>query len=184
MEEVEEELRRVKILYQSANRQDNSLQTHFAEASCDLEHLSGKLNDVKLDEEGENLQLHKNKSAHDGEIKVEFEKSGDNTEHMKDVETAKEDCSVNFGDVENEDNKSNSKENIDFRTEEIPEQMLQNKDDLSEARSNLDTESLDQGTGEEENQSNRSQMMASGAFVFVIFFSLLFLQNGFGEKLH
>ncbi|KAG5018898.1 hypothetical protein JHK87_014753 [Glycine soja] len=162
LEEVEEELRRVKILYQSANRQDNSLQTHFAEASCDLEHLSGKLNDVKLDEEGENLQLHKNKSAHDGEIKVEFEKSGDNTEHMKDVETAKEDCSVNFGDVENEDNKSNSKENIDFRTEEIPEQMLQNKDDLSEARSNLDTESLDQGTGEEENQSNRSQMMASG----------------------
>ena len=94
LEEVEEELRRVKILYQSANRQDNSLQTHFAEASCDLEHLSGKLNDVKLDEEGENLQLHKNKSAHDGEIKVEFEKSGDNTEHMKDVETAKEDCSI------------------------------------------------------------------------------------------
>ena len=93
---------------------------------------------------------------------MEFEKSGDNTEHMKDVETAKEDCSVNFGDVENEDNKSNSKENIDFRTEEIPEQMLQNKDVLSEARSNLDTESLDQETGEEENQSNRSQMIASG----------------------
>ncbi|KAH1110633.1 hypothetical protein AAZX31_04G092500 [Glycine max] len=165
LEEVEEELKRVKTLNQSVKRQDNSLQTQFTEASCDLKHLSGKLNDVKLDEEGENLQLHKNKSAHDGELKEESEKPGDNTETMKDIETTKEekeDCSVNLSDVENEDNKSNSKENVDFRTEEIPEQMLQNKDDLSEARSNLDTESLDQETGEEENQSNRSQMIASG----------------------
>ncbi|TKY74435.1 NETWORKED 2A [Spatholobus suberectus] len=152
LKEVEEELRRVKFLNQSVKRQDNSLQTHFTEASCDLEHLSGKLNDVKLDEEGENLLLYKNRSAPDGELKEESEKPGDNTETMKDVETTKEekeDYIVNLGDVINEDNKSNLK-------------MLQNNDDLSEARSNLVTESLDQGTGEEEDQPNWSQMFGSG----------------------
>ncbi|RDX86670.1 Protein NETWORKED 2A, partial [Mucuna pruriens] len=161
LKEVEEQLRSVKILNQSVKRQDNSLQTYFTEASCDLEHLSGKLNGVKLDEEGENMLLYKNRSVPDGELNEESEKSGDKTATMKDVETTKEekeDYSVNLGEARNEDNKSNLKENNDFRTEEISEQMLKNKDDLSETRNNLDTESLDQGTGEEEDQSNWSQM--------------------------
>ncbi|KAL2339992.1 hypothetical protein Fmac_007932 [Flemingia macrophylla] len=164
LKEVEEELRRVKILYQNVKRKDNSLQIHFTEASCDLEHLSGKMNDVNQDKEGD---LYNNTSVPDGELKEESEKPGDNTEIMKDVEITKEDKedhSVNIGDVSDEGNKSNLKENIDFRTEEIPEPMLPNKyDDLSEARSNVERESLDQGTGEKEDQSDlKIDMYASG----------------------
>ncbi|KAK7410470.1 hypothetical protein VNO78_01273 [Psophocarpus tetragonolobus] len=165
LKEVEEELRRVKILNQSVKRQDNSLQTDFTRASCDLELLSGKLNDLKLDEEGENFLLPKNESAPDGELKEESEKPSDDISTMKHIMTTneeKEDYSVNFGDVRNEDDNSNLKENIDVRTEEISELMLQNKDDLSEARSNLDTESLDQRTGEEKDQTNWSQKFATG----------------------
>ncbi|CAJ1974025.1 unnamed protein product [Sphenostylis stenocarpa] len=164
LEEVEEELRRVKILNQRVKRQENSLRTLVIEASCDLEHLSGKMNDVKLVEEGEDLLLYENRSAPDGELKKESEKPGNNTETMKDVKTTmeeKEDYSVNFGDVKNEDNKYNLNENIDLMTEKIPELMLQNKDDLSESKSNLDTESLDQGTIEKD-EPNWSQMFASG----------------------
>ncbi|XP_029126717.1 protein NETWORKED 2A [Cajanus cajan] len=215
LKEVEEELRRVKILNENIKRKGNNHQTHFTEASCDLEHLLGKMNDVKLEEEGENSLLYKNQSAPDEELEEsekpgdntkimkdvnitkenkedrsvyigdvrnednrsnlkenidfrneeEFEKPGDNTEIMKDVKITKEgkkDHSVNIGDDSNEDNKPNLKETIDFRTEEIPEPMVQEKDDLSEVRSNVETESLDLGTGEKEDQPTWNDMSTSG----------------------
>nr|KYP70070.1 hypothetical protein KK1_009278 [Cajanus cajan] len=164
LKEVEEELRRVKILNENIKRKGNNHQTHFTEASCDLEHLLGKMNDVKLEEEGENSLLYKNQSAPDEELE-ESEKPGDNTEIMKDVKITKEgkkDHSVNIGDDSNEDNKPNLKETIDFRTEEIPEPMVQEKDDLSEVRSNVETESLDLGTGEKEDQPTWNDMSTSG----------------------
>jgi len=163
LEEVEEKLRRVKILYQRVKRRDNSLQTLFTKASSDVQYLSGKINDVELDEEGENMLPYKNRSAPDGELK-ESEKPGDNTETVKDLETTKEekeDYSVNVGDVRNEDNKYNLKKNIDLMSGDIPELIPVNKDDLSEPKSNLDTESLDQATGEKD-QPNWSQIFASG----------------------
>lgn len=58
LEELRDDLRRVKNLNRSVRSQDNSLQTHLAEASCNIEHLSGRLHDVKPDEETENLVLH------------------------------------------------------------------------------------------------------------------------------
>ncbi|KAL9312720.1 hypothetical protein ACSQ67_018172 [Phaseolus vulgaris] len=164
LEEVEEKLRIVKILNQRVKRRDNSLQTLFTKASFDLEYLSGKINDVEPDEEGENLQLHKNRSAPDDELKEESEKPGDDTETMKDLKTTEEeneDYSVNLGDVRNEDNKYNLKKSIDLMTGDNPELIPLNNDDLSEPKSNLDTESLDQATGEKD-QANWSQMFASG----------------------
>lgn len=157
LKEVEEQLRRVKILNQNVQKQGNSLQTQFTEGSCDLEHLSEKMSNMKPDEEGENLLLYKDRSTPDGELREESEKPDYNAATMKDDETTKEeneDSSGNLGDVRNEDKKSNLKENIGFDSEEIPELMLQNMDDLSEARSNIDS-------GEEEDQTNRSQMVAS-----------------------
>ncbi|KAL5190914.1 Kinase-interacting protein 1 [Glycine soja] len=53
--ELEEELQRVKMFNQSVRTQDDTLQTHFTEASCNLEHFFGKLNNMKPDEEEENL---------------------------------------------------------------------------------------------------------------------------------
>ncbi|KAJ1424763.1 Protein Networked [Sesbania bispinosa] len=170
LKELEEELRRVKNLNWSVKKQDNSLQTHFIEANCNLEHLSGSLNNVKLDEEGENLELYKNKSVPDGKLREESEKPGDrlstdNLTIMNDVKTTKEekeDFDANFSDVRNEDDTFNLKENIDFRTEGIPQITQQDKDDLSETVSNLDSESLDLGTGQEKDQPTWRQMFASG----------------------
>ena len=55
--ELEEELRRVKNLNQIVKDQNNNLQTHLTEASCNLDHLSGNLQCVKQDEEVEDTVL-------------------------------------------------------------------------------------------------------------------------------
>lgn len=53
IKELEEELARVKSLNQNVEIQNNNLQTKFTEASCDLDHLSGKLHTMNMDEEVE-----------------------------------------------------------------------------------------------------------------------------------
>ncbi|KAK7351227.1 hypothetical protein VNO77_10522 [Canavalia gladiata] len=171
LKELEEELRRVKILNRSVKSQDNNLRTSFNEARCNLDHLSEKLNNVKLDEEEEeNLVLNKNRSEPDEELK-ESEKPDDilstgNLAIMNDVETTKEekeDYDENLNDIRSEDdNKSNMKESIDFRSEGISELRMQDKADLSGPRSNLHTESPDKGTGEEKDKPNWRQMFVSG----------------------
>nr|KYP47244.1 Laminin subunit alpha-2 [Cajanus cajan] len=66
LKKLEDELQRVKMLNRSVRSQDNTLQTHFTEASCNIEHLSKKLNYMKQDEEGEeNLVLYKKKNKDD-----------------------------------------------------------------------------------------------------------------------
>lgn len=56
LKELEEELVRVKSLNQSFKAQNKNLRTHFSEASCSLDHLSGKLQSVKHDEGSDNKQ--------------------------------------------------------------------------------------------------------------------------------
>ncbi|XP_014499291.2 protein NETWORKED 2A-like, partial [Vigna radiata var. radiata] len=165
LEEVEEKLKRAKTLNQRVKTRGNSLQRLFTRANFELEYLSGKINDVKPDEEGENLLLYKSRSASDVELKEESEKLGDdNTETKKDLKTTKEtkeDYSVNLGDVRNEDNEYNLNKSTDLMIEDNPELIPLNKDDFSESKSNLDTESLDQVTGEKD-QTKWSQIFASG----------------------
>jgi predicted Holliday junction resolvase-like endonuclease len=134
MKELEEELKRVKALNKSVERQDKNLQTNFHEANINLEHLSGRLKNVKLDEDFE---------KHVDEL------STDNLAISNDV---KEDHATNISEVVNEDDKSSLKENIDFRTEVTPELTQQDK-----------VESLDVETGEEKDKTNLNQMFGNGS---------------------
>ncbi|KAI9107458.1 hypothetical protein K1719_021495 [Acacia pycnantha] len=70
LKELEEELRKVKNLNQNVKNRDNSLQTHFTEASCNLEHLSERLLDVKIKKLGrlENDDLSETVSNQDIEL--------------------------------------------------------------------------------------------------------------------
>ncbi|GAU23664.1 hypothetical protein TSUD_304390 [Trifolium subterraneum] len=103
MKELEEELKRVKALNKSVERQDKNIQTNIHEANFNLEHLSGRLKNVKLDVEEENSVLSNSKITDfsDGKLSENFEK--------------------------HEDDKSSLKENIDFRTEVTPELTQQDK---------------------------------------------------------
>ncbi|XP_006576060.1 protein NETWORKED 2A [Glycine max] len=155
--ELEEELRRVKMLNQSVRTQDNTLQTHFTEASCNLEHLSGKLNNMKPDEEEENLVLYKKKrTASDDKSGKKSEKHHDNLSvDNTDVKTIKED------DGENVDTNKSNLNDGSFMNERIQKLVQQDKDDLSDTVSNLDTESQDLDISEED-QPNWRQMFISG----------------------
>ncbi|KAK7321270.1 hypothetical protein VNO77_31750 [Canavalia gladiata] len=157
LKELEEEILRVKMLNKSVKTQDNSLQTHFTEASCNLEHLSGKLNNMKPDVEDEDLVLYKSKKGkkspeHSYKLSVD-----NNSEVMKDIKTIKENDGANVDD----NNKSNLRD-VTFMNERIQKQTTQqDKDDLSDSVSNLDSESqyLD---NDEEDQPNWRQMFISG----------------------
>ncbi|KAK7311681.1 hypothetical protein RJT34_09970 [Clitoria ternatea] len=157
LKELEDELRRVKILNQSVKRKDKSLQTHFTESSSNLEHLLGKLNNVKPDEEGE---IYENKSAPDGKQKEESEKPGYDLAIMKEVQTTeekKEDYSESLSDIGKENDNCNLKENIYSGIEGIPELMVQDKYDLADLRSNLHIESLSELDDREKVQLEESK---------------------------
>jgi len=165
MKELEEELKRIKTLNKSVERQDHSLKTHFHEANFNLEHLSGKLKNVKLDEEGENLVLNKNKSFSNGKPSEDFEKHVDelSNNNLAIVNDAKEDRAENIGEVVNEDDKSRLKDNIDFRTEGVQDLTQQDNDDFSETIRNVKVESLDPETKEEKDQTKLNQMFVNGS---------------------
>ncbi|BBG95861.1 Kinase interacting-like family protein [Prunus dulcis] len=86
IKELEEELRRIKNLKRSVEDQNNNLQAHFTEASCNLDHLSGKLHSVKHEEEDENAGLFQEVRALDAkpekEIKVDSDKSATDEESV------------------------------------------------------------------------------------------------------
>ncbi|XP_028777731.1 protein NETWORKED 2A [Neltuma alba] len=146
LKELEEELRRVKNLNQNVKNRNNSLQTHFTEASCNLEHLSERLHEVKLDEKTENSELYKKMNSADVKI----------TDEEKQEEAANP-----SEDVKNEDNKSSLSENMNFLSERIKKLRRQENDDLSETVSNQDMESQDYRGGDED-EPNWRQMFISG----------------------
>jgi len=165
LKEFEEELLRVKILNKSVKSQDNSLRTHFTEASCNIEHLSGKLNNMKHDVEDVNLVLYKKKKKKsDSNVDDSVMKDVDDPAMndvddsvMKDVNTKEEnDDAVNV-----DDNKSMMSQNTNFITERIEKMGQHDKDDLSDTTSNLDIESQDFDTGEGD-QPNWRQMFLNG----------------------
>uniref|UniRef100_A0A7N2RAG8 NAB domain-containing protein n=2 Tax=Quercus lobata TaxID=97700 RepID=A0A7N2RAG8_QUELO len=57
IKELEEEVLRMKNQIQCLTDQNNNLQTHSTEASCNLDHLSGNLQSVKQDEEVEDTVM-------------------------------------------------------------------------------------------------------------------------------
>ncbi|GAU39321.1 hypothetical protein TSUD_217020 [Trifolium subterraneum] len=146
LKEFEEELLRVKILNKSVKSQDNSLRTHFTEASCNIEHLSGKLNNMKHDVDDVNLVLYKKKKTN----------SDVDDSIMKDVNTTDESGGENL-DAKN----SIMSQNTNFITERIEKMGQHEKDDISDTVSSLDIESQDLETGEGD-QPNWRQMFLSG----------------------
>ncbi|KAK2430066.1 protein NETWORKED 2A [Trifolium repens] len=146
LKEFEEELLRVKILNKSVKSQDNSLRTHFTEASCNIEHLSGKLNNMKHDVDDVNLVLYKKKkSISDVDDSI-----------MNDINTIDESGGENL-DAKN----SIMSQNTNFITERIEKMGQHEKDDLSDTVSNLEIESHDLETGEGD-QPNWRQMFLTG----------------------
>ncbi|XP_059629787.1 protein NETWORKED 2B-like [Cornus florida] len=55
--ELEQKLQIIQNLNQNVEDQDKNLQIHFTEASCNLDHVSNKLRNLKPDEEDQNLVL-------------------------------------------------------------------------------------------------------------------------------
>ncbi|KAF7817034.1 protein NETWORKED 2A-like [Senna tora] len=163
LKELEEELKRVKNLQQNVKYQNKSLQTHFTEASCNLEHLSGRLHDVKQDEEVENLVLYKEKkSAPEGKSRKASEGhlSVENSKILEDANTTMEEKEEDAANLRNGENNSNLNENVNLMSEMIQKTMQQ--DDLSDSVSNADIESQDFGAGEGEGQPNWRQMFING----------------------
>ncbi|KAK4276894.1 hypothetical protein QN277_014991 [Acacia crassicarpa] len=135
LKELEEELRKVKNLDQNVKNRDISLQTHFTEASCNLEHLSERLLDVKLDE--------KMKFA---DVKITNEEN-------------QEEAANPSKDVKNEDNESRLIENLNFISERIKKLGRLENDDLSETVSNRDIESQDSHGGDEDGPNWREMFI-------------------------
>ncbi|XP_054789231.1 protein NETWORKED 2A-like [Prosopis cineraria] len=171
LKELEDELRKVKNLQKNVEHQNSSLRKHFTEASCNLEHLSERLHDVKQDEEVENLVLYKDtKSTHEGKLKRMSEQhndqlSADKSAILKDFKTTKEEReydAADLGYVINEENMFKLNENANFMHEGIQKILQQDKADCSETASNVDTESNDVGGGEGEDQPNWRQMFVNG----------------------
>ncbi|KAK7372953.1 hypothetical protein VNO80_06344 [Phaseolus coccineus] len=157
LKELERELWRVKMLNRSVRSQDNTLQTHFTEASCNLEHLSGKLIHMKPDEEEENLVLYRKKrTASDGIPGKQSAKHGvDFSVDNSDVKSIKENDGANV-----DKNKYNSV-GSSFLNERIQKLPLHENDYLSDTMSNIDNESQELATSEGD-QPNWRQMFMSG----------------------
>lgn len=159
LKELEEELKRVKLLNRSVRSQDNSLRTTFTEASCNLEHLSGKLNNMKPDVDDVNLVLYKKTKS----VSIDLSSVDNNSVMKDDVKTVEEDVDVNEKAME-DNKKSIMSQNTNFMTERIQKLTEQDKEcDLCDTMSNGDIESQDMmDNGGEEEQPNWRQMFLSG----------------------
>ncbi|XP_031248590.1 protein NETWORKED 2A-like [Pistacia vera] len=93
---VEEELARIRSLNQSVEDQNNNLQTHFTEASCNIDYLSEKLQSVDFEEDVEDEGLFPQvKAASDAKEENEFkeeeeEEEEENAMSIKDPEPEKD----------------------------------------------------------------------------------------------
>ncbi|XWS14906.1 hypothetical protein CRYUN_Cryun35bG0049100 [Craigia yunnanensis] len=171
MNELEGELSRVKDLVKTVVDQNNSFKTHFTEASCNINHLSVKLQAVKMDEEVENTGLSEEiKTGVDAKPDLEMEEHqielvpGDSSA-LKDtgikMEGMEKDVSAegrNYVDCE-------SSNKFDVDSEKGSEPMEENKAEkkyLSETSSIPDTEIEELENDEEEEQPNWRQLYLNG----------------------
>lgn len=151
LKELEEELHRLKILNQSIIDQNNSLLTHFTEASCNIDHLSANLQTVKPDEEVENAGLIEEIGAAldakaDGEADEHEEKlaPSNNALISKAIEMEKEEkrdqvpAPGNFVKAE----ESNPTQKLHVLPEHLP--PTQDKEDLNDELEELGTDVEDQ----------------------------------------
>lgn len=179
LEELEEQLRRVKILNRSVLDQNNELQTHFAEASCNLDHLSSKLQSVKQDEDvEENTRLfQKAKAISDdskpGEVSAQHEDKPANGEDSVSREVIEKeddisDVSKSFKDEEESQSETGNSHGL--TTKKAEEQMKQEEQEEEEGKGDSsetvdgDHDGKQQGleADKEENQPNWRQLFLKG----------------------
>ncbi|KAJ4701466.1 putative Kinase interacting family protein [Melia azedarach] len=172
---LEDELRRIKSLNQSFEDQKNNLHTNFSEASYDIDYLSEKLQNGKIEEDAENARLFKevktvSEAKAEKEVKEQEDRqaSGDSSVSFKDTETEQgekkndtSDPSISIN-PEEENNDSGTNDKSDVMSENPQEITHEEKDEkklLSEtASTNLDSEQDELGTEEGEEIHNWRQL--------------------------
>ncbi|XP_022772448.1 protein NETWORKED 2A-like [Durio zibethinus] len=172
MNELEGELSRVKDLVKTVVDQNNSLKTHLTEASCNFNHLSLKLQAVKMDEDAEN-------TGHSQEVKTVLDEKPDKGMEEHEIELALDDSSAlkdtgiemegKEKDVSAEggnyvDHESSYKFDVDSEKSLEPrEEDKAEKKYLSETGSSIpDTEIEELGSDEGEEQPNWRQLYLNG----------------------
>lgn len=117
---LEEELTKVKELNQSFKVQSSNLQTHFTEASCNLDHLSEKLHSVKHDEEVENLRTSQEvREVSDAEPEKDIGENTTKTDDGNDLVVSKDVVEVDEKKEENESNQSSNPSHVTVKPEEL-----------------------------------------------------------------
>ncbi|XP_060957788.1 protein NETWORKED 2A [Cannabis sativa] len=122
LRELEEELKRIKALNRSLKLQNSNLQTHFTEASCNIDHLSEKLKSVKQDEE---VDEHKQGISIE-EVEVE-----------KNEEEKEDDSSVLGNSAESQTNPSNSSDTVSVEVEEEKQEVGEEQKELVDEPSDV-----------------------------------------------
>ncbi|KAG6648718.1 protein NETWORKED 2A-like [Carya illinoinensis] len=169
LKELEEELRRVKNLNQSVEHQSNNFQTHFTEASCGLDNLSGKLKLVKQDEKVEDTEFlqevkavpdaePENKSVENSDKMVPRDEPVISEEVMAEEEEKKDDeiLALNNSNTVEDENQTDSSNDLGLMPENPEEPMQQEKDEKQDSSpivdGDLDIETRELEAEEEEDQ--------------------------------
>ncbi|KAJ9170431.1 hypothetical protein P3X46_018538 [Hevea brasiliensis] len=144
--EMEEKLLGLQELDKNVEDQNNSLQTHFSEAHCNLDHISEKLHDVKPDDELEDTPQTQWKSL----VEVELQQ-----------EVKRQEGVLNSNDGLHELQKINSEEEsevLDKQQEEVKRQegALNAKDDLHELQK-INSEEESEVLGKQQEEVKRQE---------------------------
>jgi hypothetical protein len=178
LKELEEELRRVKNLnrsffekYKNLNRssedKNNNLHTHFTEASCDLDSLSGKLQGVEQDKEDEDTGLFQEaiKAVPDAEPEKGAE---EDREKIAEKEEKKDEDIPDFGNSAGavEENQTDTRNDFLLMPEKPQEPLQQERDEKQDSSetvdSNLDVVPEGLEKEEEEDQPIWKKMFVKG----------------------
>ncbi|XP_039024635.1 protein NETWORKED 2A-like [Hibiscus syriacus] len=156
---LERELSRVKDLLRTVIDQNNSLKAHFAEAKCNINHLSVNLHAVNMDEEFDNLELSK-----EGKPKVDA-KSDRKIELKEETEGKDEDDSAEGrNDVDSESSNKIDADSDEYKGAELMDESKVEKKCISRtASSTIDTDNPESETDEEEELQKWRKLYNSGS---------------------
>ncbi|XP_027179376.1 kinase-interacting protein 1 [Coffea eugenioides] len=154
VKKIEDKLHGIQDLNQNVEKQNNHLQTNFAEARSSLGHLSEKLNSVKPDEEIEITTITTERSDPANAVD-DAECRTSNSEDIKDIK--EQDSGESVNDQGQEGHKA-AKKTVTFQNPiakiRVDENNAAKKGDLSSAGSKVETEKKD--------DFNWQQMLLSG----------------------
>ncbi|XVF64902.1 hypothetical protein PTKIN_Ptkin09bG0203800 [Pterospermum kingtungense] len=166
--DLEGELSRVKDLVKAVLDQNNSLKTHFTEAICNVNHLSVKLQAVKMDEDAENTEISQEAKTGPDEKPDKGIEEHETESAPGDSSALKEDTGTEIegkGKDGSADHESSNKFDDDSKPglEHREEDKEADQKYLSETASSIpDTEIEELGSDEEEEQPDWRQLYLNG----------------------